>query len=276
MRKSVVGVLRAFAILSGVLLLSAELHAQQPIPMLILSGRNNHDWQNTTPALFQIFSGSKLFTVSVTNRPDTLKYTDYTKFRVVVSNWNQWPDTSGRWSEDQEKAFTDYIRKGGGAVVFHAGGSSFYGWQDYHKIAIGRWGKKTSHGSIGPAEVMYTDEKHPVTKGLKDFSITDEIWENTEIHPGAVVLGTVQKMTDDGRLMTDGRQRTTDDGRLMTDGRLRTTDDGRQMTDGIPAIMVGKYGKGRSFYTILGHDEKVLGNAELQKLLINGALWVGR
>jgi type 1 glutamine amidotransferase len=262
MRKSVVGVLRAFAILSGVLLLSAELHAQQPIPMLILSGRNNHDWQNTTPALFQIFSGSKLFTVSVTNRPDTLKYTDYTKFRVVVSNWNQWPDTSGRWSEDQEKAFTDYIRKGGGAVVFHAGGSSFYGWQDYHKIAIGRWGKKTSHGSIGPAEVMYTDEKHPVTKGLKDFSITDEIWENTEIHPGAVVLGTVQKMTDDGR--------------LMTDGRLRTTDDGRQMTDGIPAIMVGKYGKGRSFYTILGHDEKVLGNAELQKLLINGALWVGR
>ena len=255
MRKSAVEVLRVFAISVAGLLLSVDLSAQQPNPMLILSGQNNHDWQKTTPVLFQIFSGSKLFTVSVTNRPDTLKYTDYKRFRVVVSNWNQWPDTSMRWNEDQEKAFTDYIRHGGGALFFHAGGSSFYGWQDYHKIAIGRWGNKTSHGSIGGASVHVTDMRHPVTQGIKDFMITDEIWENTEIHPGAVVLGTVQKVTDERRQTTDGRP---------------------QEKGVIPAIMVGKYGKGRSFYTILGHDEKVLGNAELQRLLIRGALWVGR
>ena len=275
MRKSAAEVLRVFAISVAGLLLSVELPAQQPIPMLILSGQNNHDWQKTTPALFQIFSTSNRFTVSVTNRPDTLKYEDYRKFKVIVSNWNQWPDTSRRWNKDQEKAFTDYIREGGGALFLHAGGSSFYGWQDYHRIAIGRWGKSTAHGSIGPAEVRYTNTKHPVTKGLKDFTITDEIWENTEVHPSAVVLGTVKKKTDDGRPMTDGRPQT--NGRPQTaDGRRRTTDDGRLTTDGIPAIMVGKFGKGRSFYTILGRDEKVLGNAELQKLLIRGAVWVVR
>jgi type 1 glutamine amidotransferase len=232
-------------LITGMLTLG-RLAAQEPASMLILSGRNNHEWQKTTPVLENIFAGSG-FKVAITNRPDTLKYTDYKRFAVVVSNWNTWPDTSARWDSSHEQAFTRYIREGGGALFLHAGGSSFYGWTDYHTIAIGRWGQKTEHGPIGPARVHYTGPAHPLTQGLKDFTINDEIWERTEIVPGATVLGYAKKVNPDGS--TDVNE--------------------------FPAILINRFGQGRSFYTILGHDEKVLSQPDLRLLLIRAARWAG-
>jgi type 1 glutamine amidotransferase len=236
---------RSTVLLIPALLLCNRLSAQEHIPMLILSGQNNHEWQRTTPFLAKMFGQSGLFTVTVTNRPDTLRYADYQKYRLVVGNWNSWPDTSARWAPTKEQAFTRYINEGGGALFLHAGGSSFYGWQDYHSIAIGRWGKNTSHGSIGDALVHFAEVKHPITDGLKDFTITDEIWENTDISRGATSLGSVQKKKPDGT----------------------------PEATSYPAILINQYGKGRSFYTILGHDEKVLANPDLQQLLIRAAIW---
>lgn len=245
MRKNTVLIFRLTTFILSELLISLQLSAQEHVPMLILSGQNNHDWQKTTPVLEKIFGESGLFTVAITNRPDTLKYADYQKFRLVVSNWNTWPDTSTRWAQTKEQAFTQYINEGGGALFLHAGGSSFYGWLDYHSIAIGRWGKNTAHGSIGEAMVHFSNTKHPITQGLKDFAITDEIWENTDICPSATSLGWAQKKGPDGTLEAAK----------------------------YPAILINQYGKGRSFYTILGHDENVLSNPDLQQLLIRAATW---
>jgi type 1 glutamine amidotransferase len=239
--------LRAILFFVGGIALAVQVSAQEKIPLLILSGQNNHDWAKTTPALEKIFQGSGLFTVSVTNRSDTLKYEDYKNFSLIVSNWNSWPDTSTRLDKSREQAFSSYMNEGGGALFLHAGGSSFYGWEDYHSIAIGRWGKKTGHGQIGDAMIHFTDRNHPITQGLADFSMTDEIWENTEIHPSANSLGWAQKFASDGSLEPSKH----------------------------PAILINKYGKGRSCYTILGHDEIVLQNPDLQQLLIRAATWTG-
>jgi type 1 glutamine amidotransferase len=236
---------RMSALIIPLLLMAWPAAGQEKIPVLILSGQNNHDWKTTTPALEGILSSSGLYTVSVTNRPDTLKYSDYKQFRLIVSNWNSWPDTSMRWNSAKEEAFTRYMKEGGGGLFIHAGGSSFYGWKDYHKIAIGRWGKNTSHGAIGDAMVHFTDRNHPITQGLADFSLTDEIWENTEIHPGATSLGWVKKFASDGSLETAAH----------------------------PMLLVNEYGLGRSCYTLLGHDEATLANADLQQLLIRAATW---
>ena len=46
------------------------------IKVLILSGKNNHEWQKTTPVLTRIFKETMLFSVSVTENPDTLSYRD--------------------------------------------------------------------------------------------------------------------------------------------------------------------------------------------------------
>ena len=82
-----------------------------PIKVLILSGKNNHEWQKTTPLLAKIYKDAKLFSVSTTDLPDTLKYDHLKQFDVVVSNWNTWPDTDIRLTEDWEKDFLKYVKK---------------------------------------------------------------------------------------------------------------------------------------------------------------------
>jgi uncharacterized protein len=174
------------------------------IKVLILSGRNNHEWQKTTPLLARICDQTRLFTVSITELPDTLTYRELIKYDVIVSNWNTWPDNNLRFPDKWEKDFARYIRNGGGAVFIHAGASSFYGWDDYHKIGIGRWGKDTKHGEQTRGKITGFNRGHPVTRGFRDFYIIDEIWEKTDIYPGTQPLASVTSTdTKDGHLISE-------------------------------------------------------------------------
>ncbi len=214
------------------------------IKVLILSGKNNHEWQKTTPLLVEIYKDSGLFTIKVSERPDTLTYNELRKFDVIVSNWNSWPDNDFRLTKEWEKDFQRYVKEGGGVVFIHAGASSFYSWNEYHQIGIGRWGKETSHGEKTKGKVYGFDQTHPVTKGLRDFYIVDEIWEKTDIYPGAKAIASVTA--------TDEK-----DGHLISE----------------PSVFVTHFGKGRSFFTTLGHDERALLNTGLQAILLRAAQW---
>lgn len=218
------------------------------IKVLIFSGKNNHEWQKTTPLLIRMFNDSKFFTTQITEKPDTLSYISLNKYNLIVSNWNSYPDNNLRMSRKWENDFLRYVNEGGGALFFHAGSSSFYGWDDYHKIGIGRWGKQTSHGAPTIGKLKGFDQRHPITKGISNFYIMDEIWENTDIYPGAKVIGSLS--ADKGK-------------------------NGHPVV--VPAIFVNQTGKGRSFFTTLGHDERALRNSGLQTLLLRAAQWcVGR
>jgi type 1 glutamine amidotransferase len=217
------------------------------VRILILSGQNNHDWNKTTPLLSDIYNKTKLFTVSITEHPDTLNYDSFRKFDVIVSNRNTWPDNNARLSPDWEADFIRYMNEGGATVFIHAGASSFYGWDDYHKIGTGRWGKETSHGKPQKGKVCELSQDHPVTAGIKDFFITDEFWKKTEVHPDAKAIASIS-WTDDGS--------------------------GEQFIE--KAVFTTLYGKGRSFYTILGHDERAMLNSGFQALLLRGTLWAAK
>jgi type 1 glutamine amidotransferase len=214
------------------------------IKVLILSGSNNHEWQKTTPILVKIYKDSGLFTINVTEKPDTLTYNELIKYDVVVSNWNFWPDTLFRLSKEWENDFLRYVKKGGGVVFIHAGASSFYGWNEYHQIGIGRWGKETKHGKLTKGKISEFDQTHPITKGFRDFYIADEIWEKTDIYPDASALAFV----------------------TATDEK-----DGHPIKES--AAFVNNLVKGRSFYTTLGHNERALLNTGLQTLLLRATQW---
>ena len=215
------------------------------IKVLILSGKNNHEWQKTTPLLERIFNDARIFSVSITELPDTLTYKELIKYDVVVSNWNTWPDNNLSFSKDWENDFLKYVRGGGGTVFIHAGASSFYDWPEYQRIGIGRWGKETKHGQQTKGKVSGFDPDHPVTKGLRDFYIIDEIWEKTDICQGSRSLASVSA-TDE------------QDGHLINEKN----------------VFVNQTGKGRSFYTALGHNERALLNSGLQTLILRATQWV--
>ena len=216
----------------------------KPIKILIFSGSSNHEWKKTTPLLVRFFDEAGLFLTQVTEKPDTLTFATLKKFDLVVSNANTWPDNNARWSSQCETDFARYVREGGGALFFHASASSFYGWDDYRKIGIGRWGKETFHHAPVVAALYNLDQKHPITKGIKGFRIMDEVWEKTELCEGAKAIGSLQ---------------------------ATNAKDGHPVDE--PAIFVNQTGKGRSFFTILGHDERALVNSGLKALLLRAAQW---
>jgi type 1 glutamine amidotransferase len=174
------------------------------IKVLILSGKNNHEWKKTTPLLLKIYKDSRLFKTIITEKPDTLTYNELKKYDVVVSNWNSWPDNDFRMTKEWENDFLKYVREGGGVVSIHAGASSFYRWDEYHQIGIGRWGKETNHGKPTKGKISGFDQTNPITTGLRDFYIVDEIWEKTDICPGAKTLASVSATDEkDGHLIND-------------------------------------------------------------------------
>jgi type 1 glutamine amidotransferase len=215
------------------------------INVLILSGRNNHEWQQTTSYLEKLFSQTGKFTFFVTNQPDTLKLSDFQKFDVVLNNWNSWPENDLRWPAETETALLKFIENGGGFVTFHASSSAFYKWPEFQEISTAAWiMDTTSHGKVSETNVSIENKKHPVTKGMKDFVIFDELWLNAAVNPKFEVLGTASDQ--------------------------KTTKEGIKPQ---PAIMVANYGKGRIFHTILGHDVKAMENEGFRTLLLRGSEW---
>ena len=214
------------------------------IKVLILSGKNNHEWQKTTPMLVRIFKESKRFTITFSDIPDTLTYSTLKKFQLVISNWNTWPDNKIRMNSQWERDFLRYVNEGGGVLSIHAGASSFYDWEPYHRIGIGRWGKETRHGPRTRGHIYNLDQGHPITMGMGSFYIMDEIWENTDIYPGSKAIGSLTaKDEKDGHLID------------------------------VSSIFVSQNGKGRCFFTTLGHDERALLNSGLQTLLLRAGQW---
>ncbi|MEI6678285.1 MAG: DUF6807 family protein [Mariniphaga sp.] len=222
----------------------AAPHNDGLIKVIILSGKNNHEWQKTTPQLNRILKSAGLFTVSITEKPDTFSYSSFKQFDLVLSNWNSWPDNIMRMSNQWERDFLRFVNEGGGVLSFHAGASSFYDWDAYHRIGIGRWGKETRHGPSTRGKVSGFDQTHSITKGMGGFYIMDEMWENTDIYPGSKSIGSLSAKDE-------------------KDGHLIDTQ----------AFFVSQTGKGKCFFTTFGHDERALLNTGLQTLLLRAAQW---
>lgn len=217
----------------------------KPINILILSGRNNHDWQQTTPFIDKIFSKTGIFKTEITNQPDTLKFSDFEKFDVVLSNWNSWPENDLRWPTETENALIQFIKKGGGFVTFHSSTSALYNWPKFKEISTAAWiMDTTSHGKPSETLVEISNVEHPVIQGIKGFEIFDELWINAAKNNKFEVLGTATNE----ELIKNGKESQ-------------------------PAIMVSEYGKGRIFHTTLGHDIKAMESAVFQMLMLRGTAW---
>lgn len=221
--------------------------ADDPIKILILSGSNNHDWEKTTMLLDKTFNSNEKFSSQFTYQPDTLRYNDLIAFDAIVSNFNTWPENEYRWPSELEQALLKYIEKGGGMVFFHASTSAFYTWPDFKNISTGAWIDETSHGRPAPAQVFITNQEHPITRGLKNFVIFDELWINAEQNDDFEVLA--HAINEDAESKGHTQQ---------------------------AAVMIKKYGKGRVFNTILGHDPRAMVNTGFQTLMLRGTEWAAK
>jgi type 1 glutamine amidotransferase len=214
---------------------------------LILSGQNNHDWKATTPLIKAILDEGGLFTVGVTENPGLLTAPFLEPYDVIVSNWNSFglgPEAE-RWSEETKRAFLDFVRGGKGHVVVHAGGSSFSGWKDYSRIALAAWkAGETNHGPRHEFTVRPEAADHLIAAGLRPFKITDELWIRPAVSEEAEVVASSYSAPE-----KEGS------------GKWE------------PAALAGRFGQGRSFALLLGHDVEAMKNPGFQTLLRRGVEW---
>ena len=236
-----------FQIVVVCILLLLSCCSDKPLRILILSGNNNHDWQNTTPLIRETLMRNLNCKIDITERPDTLHDSMLKSYDVLVSNWNAWPELNHLWNPAAKQALENFMMQGGGFVCVHAASATHYDWPPYLKIVGGRWGDKTHHGPIADCAVQIANKEHPITKGMDAFTIRDELWVDIECSPSAEVLCAVQA-----------------EEYKHTNGKLE------------PVALITRYGKGRGFYLALGHDTAAMANLGWKNLLIRGTQWAAK
>ncbi len=240
--------------------LLCSFRAQEPIPLLIVTGSHRHDWVNTTPVLKSLLEATGRFAVTVTEDPaKDLTPENLAKVRVVVLHYREndkpskWellddkgqktgkirevPPHPGRWPEAAEKALLAAIEKGTGCIALHYGTSAFddgaANWPEYEKLIGGGW--RVSKKAFGHSKKMFqfevkiANKDHPITKGFPDkfLHAKDELYHKSLMVEGNTVLTTA---FDDPKL-----------------GDELCTGKDENLT------WVREHGKGRVFTTLLGH-----------------------
>ncbi|MHB8899135.1 MAG: ThuA domain-containing protein [Thermoguttaceae bacterium] len=224
---------------------AAEPSLPPAIRVLLLSGQNNHDWKTTTPKI----ESTGRFQVRVEEHPEQLTADSLQACDVILSNWNSWGQAQkgapAEWPEPLRQAYVDFVRGGKGHVVVHAGSSSFADWKDYQAVTLAWWQLgQTGHGPVHEFPVRIEAVDHPVTRGLKNFTTRDELWNRPGIQPGAIVLASSWSAAES-----------------KGTGAWE------------PTALAAQVGKGRSFTLLLGHDAAAMENAGYGQLLLRGTEW---
>ncbi|MFN8207506.1 MAG: ThuA domain-containing protein [Bacteroidales bacterium] len=152
--------------------------------------------------------------------------------------------TMGQITADQEKGLLDAVKSGVGIAGWHGGlGDSFRNNTEYQFMVGGQW---VAHpGGVIDYEVNITDHRDPVTAGLNDFRMHSEQYY-MHVDPNVKVLATTTFHGDYAAWI---------EGCVM------------------PVAWKKQYGKGRVFYSSLGHVAADFKVPEAFLLMKRGILW---
>ena len=213
-----------------------------PVKVLVLTGNEypGHDWRKTAPLIGRFLATDVRLAITVNDDPKFLASPQLHDYDAIVLNYMNWqsPDPG----EAARANFKKFVEGGKGLVLVHFACGAFQGWPEFKNIAGRAWDPKLrGHDPHGKFTVEIADPEHPITRGMKPFETTDELYTclagDKEIHVVAKSVSRVDKKD-------------------------------------YPMAFVHQYGKGRVFHCVLGHDVPSLSGPAVQELFRRGTAWV--
>lgn len=170
-------------------------------------------------------------------------YTDQNLMKSIDLVIQEW--TMGKITGDEERGLLQAVKNGTGIAGWHGGiGDSFRENTEYQFMVGGQW---VAHpGNKIDYTVNIVDKKDPVTRGIKDFQVHSEQYY-LHVDPNVKVLATT---------------RFAGQGAPWIEGCI------------IPVVWKKYYGKGRVFYSSLGHEAtEYKTNKDAFEIMKRGIRW---
>jgi len=151
-------------------------------------------------------------------------------------------NTSGDIPLADRQVFINWVKAGGNVAGIHGATDTFHGWPEFVDMIGGEF---IGHGDQMEVEYLIQDPNHPATKGLpRRFKAPEEVY-----HFGRFSWDKVRVL-------------------IALDKHPNTF-----LPGAYPVSWVRNYGKGRVFYTSIGHREDLLQNDTVQKHILGGMRW---
>ena len=161
-------------------------------------------------------------------------------FQAIILHFKNDRENPPADTEALEKNLAEYAAKGGGLVLVHFAIGALEESEAFQKIVGRVWNPKMrGHDPYRkfPVRMLGMEPRHPITAGLEDFDITDEMYTCTD---GSAEIEIVA-------------------GAVSSEDRL-----------GYPLAYIYRNGESRVFHLLLGHDSTACGNPGFSALLVRG------
>ena len=219
--------------------------AQEPAPVrvLLIAGDDvapYHDWRDISESTRDVLVSSTRFDVKVSEDPLILESNTALKAYdvIVFTIFNKSvPTITGQAKEN----LLNFVKAGKGFYVQHLASASFPKWDEFGRLCGRKWVMGTSgHGPRSVFKVNIVNKNHPITQGIDDFRIFDELYAKLQGDSDIDVL-------------------------------VSTHSDWSKQTE--PLVFSRSYGKGRCVHNALGHDFKAIKNPSMQQIVRRAVEW---
>ena len=228
----------------------AQKAAPDGAKVLLLSGgkRQHHGYRDQALYLSGTLENTGRFQVTICEDASILETPAMSKYDLLIVNADR-RDDEFKFSNGQQEAIFSYVRGGHGYVSIHGADNAAKDWSASWKDMLGgvfsHFGLPDGKPRKGTYLVKIANTSSPITNGLKDFNLTDELYYQMQMMPDVQPLATIE---------------------------FQGT--------AWPVAWTRTFGKGRVFHTVLGHrdfgpeKDDPLRNPNLGRLIVQGIDWV--
>ena len=179
---------------------------------------------------------------------------------------------AGNVEEADRKNLNEYLARGGGLLVIHAGLVSRD--PDWFKTIVGgSWRNGTAKWLEGPMHLYFTDRDNPITNGASNWEMDDEIYYDLDMLPDVQVLASAYTPKPAGARNANFQRRADE----MTGGGKKVG-----IYDIQPQIWTyektvdGARTPYRAFVSIPGHLYENFNRSNYRTILLRGIAWAGK